>query len=196
MIYTVNRTMYRVNRILSVALVIAFPLGAQSNRRCSTGLHCEWGTNSSSPRGIQQSESNSTDRNTHSLQPSTDSTARNPHAVQPERPTVATHAGTVAPGWVELEEGGKWDKAPDGTRFFVAPTNLKIGVGERAQLDLLLNLIHNRSIRGGPFASGDLTVGVKYRLVEDHRILGDFAVLPAVKMPTASSPDAGTGTTD
>src|ERR1700688_2765409 len=31
-----------------------------------------------------------------------DSTARDPHSVQPERPTVATHAGTVAPGWVEL----------------------------------------------------------------------------------------------
>ncbi|MDQ2767543.1 MAG: hypothetical protein M3Y30_10345 [Gemmatimonadota bacterium] len=23
-----------------------------------------------------------------------------PHTAQPERPTVATHAGTVAPGWV------------------------------------------------------------------------------------------------
>src|SRR5207247_3724752 len=29
--------------------------------------------------------------------------APDPHAAQPERPTVATHAGTVAPGWIEIE---------------------------------------------------------------------------------------------
>src|SRR5207248_820985 len=36
--------------------------------------------------------------------------ARDPHEVQPERPTVATHAGTVAPGWIELEWGSEWDR--------------------------------------------------------------------------------------
>ena len=40
------------------------------------------------------------------LHAQTDSAA-NPRAVQPERPTVATHAGTVAPGYMELEEGGE-----------------------------------------------------------------------------------------
>jgi hypothetical protein len=127
---------------------------------------------------------------------SKDSTPRDPHAVQPERPTVATHAGTVARGWVELEEGGEWDKAPDGTRTFFAPTNLKIGLGSRVQLNLLVDLIFDRAIQGGPFAAGDITIGVKYRIVDDDRILGDFAVLPAVKLPTASASGAGTGTTD
>ncbi len=60
-----------------------------------------------------------------------DSTARDPHAVQPERPTVATHAGTVARGWIEIEEGGEWDRLADGTRSFIAPTNLKIGLASR-----------------------------------------------------------------
>src|SRR5439155_2437828 len=124
-----------------------------------------------------------------------DSTARDPHAVQPERPTVATHAGTVARGWVELEEGGEWDKNPDRTRTFFAPTNLKIGLAPRAQLNLLLNLIHDRAIRSGSFAASDITIGVKYRVAENDRILGDFAVLPAVKLPTASPDAAGTGTT-
>jgi hypothetical protein len=83
-----------------------------------------------------------------------DSTPRDPHAVQPERPTVATHAGTVARGWVELEEGGEWDKAADGTRTFFAPTNLKIGLASRAQLNLLVNLFlrprdPGRTFRGG-----------------------------------------------
>jgi hypothetical protein len=125
-----------------------------------------------------------------------DSTPRDPHAVQPERPTVATHAGTVARGWVELEEGGEWDKAPDGARTFFAPTNLKIGLGSRAQLNLLVSLLYDRAILGGPFAAGDITIGVKYRIVDDDRILGDFAMLPAVKLPTASASGAGTGTTD
>ncbi len=126
----------------------------------------------------------------------TDSTARDPHAVQPERPTVATHAGTVAPGWVELEEGGEWDKASSGERSFFAPTNLKIGLGTRAQLNMLVNIIHDPAIPGGSFAASDVTIGVKYRIVENDRILGDFAVLPAVKLPTASTGAAGTGTTD
>ena len=126
-----------------------------------------------------------------------DSTARDPHAVQPERPTVATHAGTVARGWIELEEGGEWDRLADGTRSFIAPTNLKIGLASRAQLNLLSNLIHARNVRGGALALGDITIGVKYRIVDDDRWLGDFAILPAVKLPTATvGSGAGTGTTD
>src|SRR5213075_69501 len=124
-----------------------------------------------------------------------DSTARDPHAVQPERPTVATHAGTVARGWVELEEGAEWDRAADGARSFVAPTNLKLGLAPRAQLNLLFNLIRNPRLSGASLAMGDLTVGVKYRIVDGDRILGDFAVLPALKLPTGAIA-AGTGTTD
>jgi len=125
-------------------------------------------------------------------QASADSTSRDPHAVQPERPTVATHAGTVAPGWVELEEGGEWDKAPDGSRSFFAPTNLKIGLASHAQLNLLFNLIYDRAFPGGAFATSDVTIGVKYRIVDDDRILGDFAILPAITLPTASARGAGT----
>ena len=126
-----------------------------------------------------------------------DSVARDPHAVQPERPTVATHAGTVARGWAELEEGAEWDKLTDGTRSFTAPTNLKTGLASRAQLNLMFNLIHAASVRGGNVSFGDLTIGVKYRIVDDDRLLGDFAILPAVKLPTGQeSAGAGTGTTD
>ena len=121
--------------------------------------------------------------------------AANPRAVQPERPTVATHAGTVAPGYIELEEGGEWDRWPGRERTFFAPTNLKIGLTSRAQLNLLVNVIHDPRIAGRDIDFGDLTVGVKYRVLDNHPILGDFAVLPAVKFPTASG-DAGTGTTD
>jgi len=124
-----------------------------------------------------------------------DSTARDPHTVQPERPTVATHAGTVARGWLELEEGGEWDKAPDGKRSFFAPTNLKIGLASRAQLNLLVNLISDPAL-GGSLTAGDITIGVKYRIIDDAPIIGDFAILPAIKLPSASTILAGTGTTD
>jgi hypothetical protein len=124
-----------------------------------------------------------------------DSTARDPNSVQPERPTVATHAGTVARGWFELEEGGEWDKAPDGKRTLFAPMNLKIGLASRAQLNVLVNLITDPG-PGTSLAVGDFTFGVKYRIVEDAPIIGDFAILPAIKLPWASTILAGTGTTD
>jgi len=124
-----------------------------------------------------------------------DSTARDPNSVQPERPTVATHAGTVTRGWVELEEGGEWDKASDGKRTFFAPTNLKIGLASHAQLNVLVNLITDPA-RGTSLAVGDVTLGVKYRIVDDAPIVGDFAILPAIKLPSASTSIAGTGTTD
>ena len=119
----------------------------------------------------------------------------NPRAVQPERPTVATHAGTVAPGYTELEEGGEWDKWSGDGRSFFAPTNLKIGLASHAQLNVLLNVIHDTRVAGKTLSLGDLTLGLKYRILDGHSILGDFAILPAAKFPTASG-DAGTGTTD
>ena len=124
----------------------------------------------------------------------TDSTST-PRAVQPERPTVATHAGTVAPGYIELEEGGEWDRSKDGTHSFFAPSNLKIGLASHAQLNVLFNVIRDPRIAGPDLNIGDLTLGVKYRIVDDHPILGDFAILPAIKLSTASR-DAGSGTTD
>lgn len=99
----------------------------------------------------------------------------------------------MARGWTELEEGGEWDKLSDGTRSFAAPTNIKVGLASRAQLNLLFSLIHAAQVRGGALALGDLTVGVKYRIVDDDRVLGDFAILPALKLPTASS-SSGAGT--
>jgi hypothetical protein len=117
--------------------------------------------------------------------------------VQPERPTVATHAGTVAPGWLELETGGEWDRYPDGGRVLNFPTNLKVGVAPRAQFNI--TAAEFRGTAGDPSAhgAGDVTLGLKYRLINDGPIVGDFAILPSIKFPTASSARGlGTGTTD
>ncbi len=58
-----------------------------------------------------------------------------PRAVQPERPTVATHAYTVAPGYVEIEAGVQ-EARPHGTSQFVAPVVVKIGIVPRLRLEL------------------------------------------------------------
>ena len=55
--------------------------------------------------------------------------ASDPRAVQPERPTVATHAYTVAPGYVEIEAGAQGDRLSRGSRAYQAPIVTKLGLG-------------------------------------------------------------------
>lgn len=122
--------------------------------------------------------------------------ARDPHAVQPERPTVATHAYTVAPGWLEVETGVERDRYP-GTHVLLAPTVLKLGVGTREQLDLSASGIHGTPDGATGTGLGDLSAALKIHLLDGAPLLGDVAVQPAVKLPTGSTRDGfGTGTTD
>ncbi len=119
---------------------------------------------------------------------------RDPHAVQPERPTVATHAGTVAPGWLEIEAGAERDQfAPDSVGVST-PVVIKLGVGSHAQLSIFGS---TAAAAGAMFGIGDIGVGVKWRLLDDAPIVGDFAVLPEVTFPTGSvRRETGLGTTD
>jgi hypothetical protein len=120
---------------------------------------------------------------------------RDPHAVQPERPTVATHAYTVAPGWVEIEAGIEFDRYPDGTRGSAAPVVVKLGLAPRLQLDLDGAVVHPP--QGGTTGIGDLAVGLKWRVLDGAPLLGDFSVLPSLKVPSAPAASGlGTGTTD
>jgi hypothetical protein len=115
-------------------------------------------------------------------------------AVQPERPTVATHAGTVATGYLEIETGVERDRFDPLTVGYGAPTVFKIGVGSRAQLSIVVPL--SRPSRGD-IGLGDMGVGVKWRFVRDAPIVGDFALQPSVKFASGSQTrGTGTGTTD
>lgn len=126
--------------------------------------------------------------------PSKDTSSDNPRAVQPERPTVATHAFTVAPGYLEIEAGGERDQITSALTNVGFPVVLKIGLADRAQLSINLPLVDP------PFAKtgiGDVSVGIKYRVVDDAPVVGALAFLPSVKAPTGSDVDLrGTGTTD
>ncbi|MEP6730165.1 MAG: transporter [bacterium] len=118
-----------------------------------------------------------------------------PRAVQPERPTVATHAHTVAPGYIEIEAGTQGDRIAAGKRAYFAPIVTKLGLGSHLQLNLTTPVVF-RTL-GQSNGLGDVSVGLKWRLLDDHEWLGDFAILPAVKFPSGSlSGDTGTGSTD
>ncbi|MEP6991957.1 MAG: transporter [bacterium] len=118
-----------------------------------------------------------------------------PRAVQPERPTVATHAHTVAPGYFELEAGIEGDRAAAGRRAYAAPLLLKLGLASHLQLNVgAPAFIRSAEQMGGV---GDMTIGLKWRLLDDNAVLGDFALLPAIKVPSGSaSSGTGTGTMD
>jgi hypothetical protein len=114
-----------------------------------------------------------------------------PHAVQPERPTVATHAGTVAPGWVEVETGAEFDRYEDALRGAALPMAAKFGLTSTTQLSVAGSALSPPA--SGSFGIGDIAAGVKWRLADDLPVLRRFAILPSVKFPTGSS-DSGTGT--
>lgn len=117
-----------------------------------------------------------------------------PHAAQPERPTVATHAGTVAPRWLEIEAGLEYDRFSDRTHALQLPLLFKLGVARRLQLSVFLPFT---SPSGETLGAGDLSVGLKWRLLEGAPVLGDFAIQPQLKFPIgASARGRGTGTTD
>lgn len=123
--------------------------------------------------------------------------AADPHDAQPERPTVATHAYTVWPGWAEVEAGVELDRFDAGVHAFSTPITLKVGLVPRVQLDVSDAWVRNTSVGPARESGGDLTAAVKWRIADSLPVLGSFAVLPAVKLPTGSVGDGtGTGSTD
>jgi len=113
---------------------------------------------------------------------------------QPERPTVSTHAGTVATGWFELESGIELDHGAQPEHNVLGVFAAKLGLGQRLQLSLLANVVAPSDAAGG---FGDVTAALKIRLLDDHPLLGSFAILPAIKFPTGSDArGSGTNTTD
>jgi hypothetical protein len=123
--------------------------------------------------------------------------APDPHAVQPERPTLATHAHTVAPGWVEIEAGVERDRFADRSRLESLLSTTKIGLTPRTQLGVAASALRPASDGSRPAGFADLAVALKWRMLDGAPWLGDFAVLPALKLPTGSrGRGTGTGTTD
>jgi len=105
--------------------------------------------------------------------------AQSPRAANPERPSVATHAYTVAPGYLELEQGVRaqgFGNVRDQTTW---EFNLKIGVAPPVQLGLF-GTGYNRTGQGN--GVGD--VGVALKLRRDLSSTHTVALVPAVTLPT------------
>ena len=117
-----------------------------------------------------------------------------PHAVQPERPTVATHAYTIAPGYVEIEVGVQ-DARPHNATQFIAPLVVKLGVVPRTQLELQTGYVRNSALGATTSGATDIALALKQRLLDGAPILRDFSVQASVKFATGAH-DVGTGTTD
>ncbi|MEP6764335.1 MAG: DUF4337 family protein [Gemmatimonadaceae bacterium] len=118
--------------------------------------------------------------------------ASHPREVQPERPTVATHAGTVAPAYVEVETGLEVDRYSDKSQSGLIPTVIKFGVAPRVQFSLSVPVYG-----ATPPASagiGDIAAAFKFTVLKDHPILSDFAIQPQLKFSTGG--ERGSRTND
>jgi hypothetical protein len=103
-----------------------------------------------------------------------------PHAAQPERPSVATHAFTVAPGWVELELGAARESSHGTWIDTNLPVNVKLGLAPRLQLALSTTPVH--AADGGGFTTDALGAALKWRVVDRAPVVGALAVLPTVQV--------------
>lgn len=119
----------------------------------------------------------------------------NPRAVQPERPTVATHAYTVAPGYVETEAGVQAAR-PAGGAQLSAPVVVKFGILPRLQAELQGGYAHATNTSGESIAGEtDVALVLKQRVLDGAPLLHDFSVQASIKFPTGSR-GVTTGTTD
>jgi hypothetical protein len=85
-----------------------------------------------------------------------------------------------------MEVGGEYDRYTDTSHGVLTPVTAKLGVTSHTQLTIQGGF--NALPGGGTLGLGDVSVGVKWRLLNHAPILGDFAVLPSVKLPTGSEP--------
>ena len=94
----------------------------------------------------------------------------------------------------EFEAGLEGDRGPGSASNHITTLVTKVGLAKHVQLSLFVN---GSTPDGDRTGFGDAAVGVKWRLVEDHPLFGDFALLPIVKVPTGSvARGTGTGSTD
>jgi len=123
--------------------------------------------------------------------------ATDPRAAQPERPTVATHAYTVAPGYIEIETGVQ-DMRPRAASQFALPAVIKLGIVPRLQLELQGGYVRNTA-QGPPSTTetgvSDMAIALKQRVMDAAPVLHDFSVQGSIKFATGSH-GVSTGTTD
>jgi hypothetical protein len=97
---------------------------------------------------------------------------------------VATHAGTVAPRYVEIETGIEYDDLDAGLHQWLVPTVIKVGLARRLQFSLIGGAL---GPAGTNLGIGDLTFALKWRPLDHAPLLGRFAVEPGITVPVGDT---------
>jgi hypothetical protein len=117
--------------------------------------------------------------------------APDPHVVLPERPSVATHAHTVAPGWVEAELGYQGDREAGRFGDRSLPMVLKVGLQRRLQLTAATSIVRPAGRAGSTI--DEVNLGVKWRVRDRMPVAGDVAILPSISVSTTTGTRAAAG---
>lgn len=120
--------------------------------------------------------------------------ARPSHAaevrVTPDRPDLTDSAETVPPGLVQLEAGSTFLRDSAGERplrRLALGGLLRVGLAETLEARLGSDVfVRDRGEGAGTSGVGDTTVGAKWHLVDEGEWRPALALLPSVKLPTAS----------
>ena len=103
-------------------------------------------------------------------------------AATPQRPTLSSDTNTTAEGTFEVETGASWDPSDS----FGLPTVVKFGSGPRTEVFVGGSPYVYVSQRGEDEQGiGDVTVGLRHRLVDETDGSPGAALQAAVKLPTA-----------
>jgi hypothetical protein len=105
---------------------------------------------------------------------------------------VATHAFTVASGYVELESGVQRQRLDGVSTLTSVPVLFKIGLGTKVQLDVAPGWLRTAGTDAALSGMTDLGLGVKWRVVDKAPVLSAFAVQALLVLPTGSV-ERGTG---
>lgn len=117
------------------------------------------------------------------------------------RPLTVDDAAPVAPGWLELELGGRYDAAvhvdhydiPAGLTVGVLST-LEVGLGIGGQIENREQELGVSEIESGV---GDLVLGAKWNPLPEEKYWASHALAIGLKLPTASREDGfGSGRAD
>ncbi|MHC4516879.1 MAG: transporter [Planctomycetota bacterium] len=117
-----------------------------------------------------------------------------PQATTPQRPLLSAGTSTTALGTFELETGGRIDPHDN----WDTPLTLKWGMAATAEL-FVDWLAYQEEERSGPDAHGvgDLSLGLRYRFLEETKAAPAAALQFITKLPTGDEDDGlSTGETD
>ena len=101
-----------------------------------------------------------------------------------DRPDISNLPTTVLPGQYQLEVGAEWSKGPMSKEFYIPNMIFRTGLNKKSELRIGFNQLFVDSLNRG--ASDDvlfLSIGGKYRFVEEKGLRPAIAIQPEFSLP-------------